>query len=246
MKRSFSDHGLIAFAIALVACVSSAIAGPVAGANSCGNAVNRAPSTASSMAEMRKAVICLINAERKTRQLTALTSNSELYNSAQGHVDAAQQLKWWTSGANPHVNPQTGSTIDSRIKAAGYCGGNPSRDSEIAYTWAGDQATPVGAVNWWMNISTYGHREAILDGSIKELGVGVGGQAADKNLQPQANMGTYVVNFGACANAPAPVPQAEGAPAETQVPTDLIVKEPPGGGLYQPKLKYRDTIQKAP
>jgi len=219
---------------------------PVAGANSCGDYVNRAPSTvsASSMSDLREAMICLINAERATRQLPALTPISTLYNSAQGHADAAQQLKWWTKGADPHVNPETGSTIDSRIKAAGYCGGNPNRTGEIAYTWAGDQATPIGAVNWWMNISTSGHREAILDASIKEIGVGIGGQVADKSLQPQTDMGTYVVNSGTCASK-TPAPQAEGSPADTKVPTDTIVK-PDSGGLFQEKLKYRDRILKSP
>lgn len=150
-----------AFAIAFIACMAPAEAGPVAGANTCGGYVNRTPSTisASSMSDLREAMICLINAERTTRQLPALTLNSTLYNSAQSHADAAQQLKWWTNGTDPHVNPETGSTIDSRIKAAGYCSGNPNRTGEIAYTWARDQATPVGAVNWWMNISTSGHRE---------------------------------------------------------------------------------------
>lgn len=235
-----------AFAIAFIASMAPAEAGPVAGANSCGGYVNRTPSTisASSMSDLRKATICLINAERTTRQLPALTLNSTLYNSAQSHADAAQQLKWWTNGTDPHVNPETGSTIDSRIKAAGYCGGNPNRTGEIVYTWAGDQATPVGAVNWWMNISTSGHREVILDASIKEIGVGIGGQVADKSLQLQADMGTYVVNFGVCASG-APAPQAEGSPADTKVPTDTVVK-PDSGGLFQEKLKYRDRILKSP
>jgi uncharacterized protein YkwD len=238
--------GVAAFAIAFIASMAPAEAGLVAGANGCGDYVNRAPSTisASSMPDLRKATICLINAERTTRQLPTLSPNMALDKAALGHAGEAQRLKWWTAGADPHVNPETGSTIDSRLKAAGYCGANPNRTGEVAYTWAGDQATPVGAVNWWMNISMYGHREAILDASIKEIGVGIGGQVADKSLQPRSDMGTYVVNFGACASG-APAPQAEGSPADTKVPTDTIVK-PGSDGLFQEKLKYRDRILKSP
>ncbi|MGE0827194.1 MAG: CAP domain-containing protein, partial [Candidatus Binatia bacterium] len=196
------------------------------------------------MSDLRTAMICLINAERTARQLPALNPNMALDDAARGHAGEAQRLKWWTEGADPHVNPETRSTIDSRIKAAGYCGGNPNRTSEIAYTWAGDQATLVGAVNWWMNISKAGHREAILDASSKDIGVGIGGQVADKTLQLQTDMGTYVVNFGACASG-APAPQAKGSPADTKLPTDTIVK-PDSGGLFQEKLKYRDRILKSP
>lgn len=238
--------GAATFAIAFIASMALAEAGPVGGVNSCGDLVNRAPSTisTSSMSDLHKATICLINAERTARQLPALTPNMALDEAARGHAGEAQRQKWWTAGADPHVNPETGSTIDSRIKAAGYCGGNPTRTGEIAYTWAGDQATPVGAVNWWMNISMGGHRAAILDASINEIGVGVGGQVAAKNVQAQPDMGTYVVNFGACTSG-APAPQAKGAPADTKVPTDTIVK-PDSGGLFQEKLKYRDRILRSP
>jgi uncharacterized protein YkwD len=49
-----------------------------------------------------------------------------------------------------------------------------------------------------MNISKSGHREAILDNAIKEIGVGYGGVVAASNIGQNADMGTYVVNFGAC------------------------------------------------
>jgi uncharacterized protein YkwD len=150
------------------------------------------------MTSFRGAVVCLINAERKARGLPELTPSTALRVAAVGHARAAQDLKWWTGDTNPHINPQTQSTIESRIKRQGYCNGNPKRVSEITYTWAGSEASPRGAVNWWMNISKSGHREAIIDPAIREYGLGVSSQVANKNVPAQSNMGTYVIDFGAC------------------------------------------------
>jgi hypothetical protein len=100
--------------------------------------------------------------------------------------------------------------------------------SEIAYTAAGlgGGATPLGAVNWWMNISTSGHREAILEQKIKELGVGFSGQVANRTVPAQPDMGTYVVNFGACPQTVAP----RRARPSTRPLDDLgILKKPPPG-----------------
>jgi uncharacterized protein YkwD len=201
----------LALGVLLVA-PAAAWAGPVAGANSCGNYAKVAPSrlkcakgSTVAMAQclaalnaFRDSIACLINAERTSRGLPALRVSKQLASAALQHTSDATKIRWWVAGANPHVNPQTGSTPDSRIKAAGYCGGNPRRTSEIAYTWSGDQAAPVGAVNWWMNISKSGHREAILDGNVRELGVGYGGVVAASNIGSNPDMGTYVVDFGAC------------------------------------------------
>jgi uncharacterized protein YkwD len=124
---------------------------------------------------------------RATHGLPQIPPSKELRKAARPYVDEAVQLKWWAMGANPHVNPQTGSTVLSRIKAAGYCGGKPIRVSEIAYTGTGPYSTFYAAINWWMNISTQGHRQAILDPAIKEIGTGTRGDVADPTLAPKGN-----------------------------------------------------------
>jgi uncharacterized protein YkwD len=208
-------------------------AGPVAGAKICGPYATRAPSTlgsagggmvskaiaAKEVSDLRDALICLINAERTKDGKPALTRNRQLEMAALGHAGEAQRLKWWGSG-NPHVNPEkgpqdVGRAISQRISDAGYCPAGATRFSEIAFNWVGagnaenpGGASPAGAVNWWMNISKSGHREAILDPAVKEIGAGISSQSADKNLQPQALMGTYVVNFGACPTTVSPSPSA--------------------------------------
>jgi uncharacterized protein YkwD len=71
--------------------------------------------------------------------------------------------------------------------------------SEITYTGTGDQfAAPASAVDWWMNISTSGHREAVLNPGIKEIGIGIMSESADGSAPPHALTGTYVITFGAC------------------------------------------------
>ncbi len=150
--------------------------------------------------DFQNTVVCLINAERTAKGLKPLTVSPQLQKAALGHTIDAMKIRWWSNGANPHNNPQTGSTIDSRIKATGYCGGNIKRDSEIAYTaqGVGPDTTPAGAVNWWMNVSKSGHREAILNNEITQLGVGAGGITADGTLPATGDAGTYVVDFGVC------------------------------------------------
>jgi uncharacterized protein YkwD len=223
-------------------------AGPLAGAKTCGPYVKRAPSTlgssgsgmvstaiaAKELADLRDALICLINAERTSTGKQALARNRQFDMAALGHTSEAQRLKWWGS-SNPHVHPDkgprdAGQAISQRIRDAGYCPAGATRVSEIAFNWAGlgttenpGGPTPAGAVNWWMNISKSGHREAILDPSIKEIGVGFSGQTADKNIPPQQYMGTYVVNFGACPTSVAPS-SAEGAAPERR-PADIILQD---------------------
>ncbi|MFE5494387.1 CAP domain-containing protein [Streptomyces virginiae] len=161
-------------------------------------AAARAPSGSNDTAS-RNAVICLINAQRTQRGLPALTTNPALTTAAQQHSAAAVQLKWWGPGKDSHRNPQTGSTPQSRIKAAGYCP-NPRSwaVAEITYTGWGGSGTPNAAVNWWMNVSTWGHRQIILDPSMREIGAWAQPGAADRAGAGASQAGTYVVTFGRC------------------------------------------------
>ncbi|MFI2765410.1 CAP domain-containing protein [Streptomyces echinatus] len=142
-------------------------------------------------------VVCLINAQRTQRGLPALTLNQNLTTAAQQHAFAAVQQRWWGPGRNPHVNPQTGSTPQSRILGAGYCPNPVSwRVAEIAYTGWGGSGTPNAAANWWMNSPP--HRANILDPGLREIGRGVQAGAADPAGAGASGAGTYVVTFGSC------------------------------------------------
>ncbi|MEW2414681.1 CAP domain-containing protein [Streptomyces sp. NPDC046866] len=159
-------------------------------------AVNRAP-TAGTEAQARAAVICLINAQRAQHGLPALTVNQPLTNAAQQHAVAAVRLKWWGPGKDSHRNPQTGSTPQTRIQAAGYCPNPRSWEfSEITYTGWGGSGTPQSAVNWWMN--SPGHRAIILKSSLRDFGAAALPGSADPAGAASSSAGTYVVDFGRC------------------------------------------------
>ncbi|WP_346009590.1 CAP domain-containing protein [Streptomyces sp. SID1328] len=146
------------------------------------------------------AVMCLINAERTKRGLSPVVDNPALTSAAQKHTNEAVRIKWWGKGADPHVNPETHSTVETRVSEAGYCP-TPRRFykySEIAYTDGDGKGTPREAVNWWMNVSTGGHREIILDPQLEQIGIGTWGAPADRNIIGEVNPGTYVVDFGTC------------------------------------------------
>jgi uncharacterized protein YkwD len=164
----------------------------------CVNAANR-PVTQLSPALAAASVACLINKERAKAGLPPLRFNVQLAAAASGHAAEGARLKWWGPGADSHTNPETGSTPDQRIRAAGYCGGSPRRTSENTFTSYGTGGkfppTPAGAVAWWMQ--SPGHRANILDPNVTEIGVGVvPGSAMPGASSPPA--GTFVTTFGAC------------------------------------------------
>ncbi|MEU3909829.1 MULTISPECIES: CAP domain-containing protein [Streptomyces] len=198
MRRPLSPTR-IALSLATAGCLALTLlpvtAAPASAAY-CDPAASGSPPAAGGDAA-RLAVACLINAERTQRGLQPLTSNPSLTAAAQQHTAAAVQLKWWGPGKDSHTNPQTGSTPQSRIKAAGYCQ-NPRSwaVSEITYTGWGGSGTPKAAVTWWMNSPT--HRSIILDGSLREYGSWAQAGAADRAGAGASGAGTYVVTFGRC------------------------------------------------
>jgi len=206
------------------ATISQMVPGQVLAKDGCTPAAKVAPAQGDNDSPTAEGIIvCLINAERKARNLSVLAVDQSLMSAtiAEGH--AAVTLKWWHDGASPHVNPQTQSgmttnaAIDSRVKGSGYCG-NASKvrsDGEIAYDGAGtgnysdDQGhptnipcligcgTPVAAVDWWMNVSA-DHRKLILTPGFTHMGVvAIGDVGEPKNASTPAR-GLYIVEFGSC------------------------------------------------
>jgi uncharacterized protein YkwD len=152
----------------------------------------------------RSAIDCLINAERTSRGLPPLRYSSQLSLAAYQHLNEAVGLKWWGPNQNSHVNPVTGTTPQVRVWTTLYCFLPPlsfgaAKIGEITYTGAGgSHYPPNAAVNWWMNVSTSGHREIILDPEFTHFGIWASGQTADRQLEGISPAGTYVVVFGTC------------------------------------------------
>ncbi len=138
------------------------------------------------------AVLCLVNFERAKAGIAALAPSGSLASAARGHAAASVANPWWDNG-NPHDNPVTKSTIESRIIAAGYCRAPKWWQNRENATIGG---TPQEAVNWWMGSS--GHRGNILNRDLTDSGVGVVPGSAHKSQPGKA--GTFVQTFGACVN----------------------------------------------
>ncbi|MFI1973069.1 CAP domain-containing protein [Streptomyces cinnamoneus] len=165
---------------------------------------DEAPKRASARADL--ATVCLIQQERAKHGLPPIPHTVSLRGmppqslplAAQRHVEAAITLKWWGPGKDPHTNPQTDSTINSRIKDAGYCRGRTPSTGEITYTGWGGQGTPRAAVKWWMSSPT--HRDIILgkDTNWNNYGIATWPDVADNAGIGQSGAGTYVMDFGYC------------------------------------------------
>ncbi len=129
---------------------------------------------------VRSATLCLVNAERAGAGLGPLTDNRPLAAAAQAHaVDMVARRYFSHTSAN-------GRSFDTRIRAFGYPGGYLAEN----IAWGGGSlGTPRSIVSGWMNST--GHRENILNGGLRDSGVGVAVST------PQGGSGgTYVHDFG--------------------------------------------------
>jgi uncharacterized protein YkwD len=130
------------------------------------------------------ATLCLLNKERTSRGLNALTESSVLDKAANRFADDMVARRFFD-----HVSPGGGTFMD-RIKAAGWSpSGSWTAGENIAWG-SGDLATPASIVDGWMHSA--GHRANILNGAFTQVGIGITDGA------PQAGIddgGTYVNDF---------------------------------------------------
>ncbi len=157
-----------AFAVLVLAPAgASASAGGCPGANT--------PAVRASRAELKAAVICLIDQQRVERGLPALVANTHLSRSAQGWTRTMVAI-----GAFTH-----GSDFAARITQAGF------EWSAAGENIATGFVTPSQVVDGWMG--SQGHCQNILDPGFTEIGVGV-------VLRPVAHVAlrpaTWTADFG--------------------------------------------------
>jgi uncharacterized protein YkwD len=139
--------------------------------------------TRSNLAEIKSAMLCLHNAERRARGLGALRLNDRLSQAAQAH--AADMVR---SGYFGHQS-RRGITFVSRIRSRGFRG-FPLGENIAAGD--GDLASPTAIVADWMRSA--GHRSNILNPRYKEIGIGV--FAGFPGEDEASEGGTYVTTFG--------------------------------------------------
>jgi uncharacterized protein YkwD len=147
--------------------------------------------TSANLAEVRAAILCLINRERAQHGESALSENAHLLAAAQGHSEDMVSRNYFS-----HTTP-TGEAFNTRILASGYV--SPSQGYELGENIDCATlylATPAATVSAWMNSPD--HRENILNGEYRDSGIGVAAAAPESFSGGQAGA-TYTQDFGVIA-----------------------------------------------
>ncbi len=116
------------------------------------------------------ATLCLVNRERSAHHVQPLRENAHLASAVQLHSESMLAQDYVE-----HVGPE-GSTPDARIEASGYLrGAEPEYEAAENIGWGGGpEATPAAVVARWM--ASPPHRASILDGHLRDSGIGVAAQ----------------------------------------------------------------------
>ena len=174
-----------------IAVVAAGIAaGSVAAASSAHAACRGAdimPSRANA-AKVSRATLCLLNAERRAHGLKKLRTNGRLRHAATGYARFMVKRDFFA-----HEGPG-GSTPLSRIRRTRYLHGARAWAIGENLAWGtGSFATPRSTVRAWMN--SPGHRANILNGSFREIGIGIA-DGAPVSIGAAAPGATYATDFG--------------------------------------------------
>jgi uncharacterized protein YkwD len=156
--------------------------------------------TASSAAAAEASVLCLVNVERTTRDLAAVSADGKLTKAARGHT--ADMLE-----RQAFAHSTGDDTPAARAKAAGYA------FSLLGENIATGQATPRAVMAAWMG--SEGHCRNVLDPGMTQLGVGT---VAGVVGEPGTDGATWTQLFGRPLDVAAPAgPSApqEGCPYRT-------------------------------
>ena len=144
-------------------------------------------STEITVGHARKAVLCLVNRERKSRGLRALGRSRSLQRAAQNHNSYMQNHRCFSHQCSGEPS------LVGRLQRVGWLNGGLSAWSageNIAWA-SGRGGTPRNIVKQWMNSS--GHRANILSSRFDEIGVGYDkGTISNK----RANGAVITTDFG--------------------------------------------------
>lgn len=155
--------------IALASLAATLLAGlallvPTASAAGCRGA-GKAPGKLSS-SQIQRATLCMINAQRHRHGLGSLRSHRSLRRAAAHHSKDMVRRDYFS-----HFSPG-GSSIQTRIGGSGYLRGARSFVfGEVIGGGTSRGGSPKSVVRAWMHSGP--HRAAILNGSFKDLGIGV-------------------------------------------------------------------------
>jgi uncharacterized protein YkwD len=133
------------------------------------------------------AVACLLNKQRKAHGLGKLRINHDLDKASRKHSEYMEKHDCFD-----HECPGEAS-VESRLRSVQYLiSGLTSWIYGENIAWGGDKlGTPKAMVKAWM--SSAPHRANILDGSFRDLGVGV---VWGSPGNPHDDAGLYTTDFG--------------------------------------------------
>ena len=135
----------------------------VGGGRSCGS-VDDQP-TAASLSEVADTILCLVNAERTRRGLSALQIEARLTRASRDHADDMVRKVYFAHDS------RDGRSVLDRIKATGYLGRRGGIVGENLGWGSGIYSTPQSLVDGWM--ASPGHRANILQRRYRHIGIGV-------------------------------------------------------------------------
>jgi uncharacterized protein YkwD len=143
--------------------------------------------SATNVAAVSSATLCLLNAERAARGMKPLRANQLLRKAAAGHaVDMVRKVYF----AHDSLD---GRNFATRIERAGYLRGANNYTIGENLGWAATDAdTPRTMVELWM--ASPGHRANILQPKFREIGIAVTRGVPTKDADSGS---TYVTEFGA-------------------------------------------------
>ncbi len=125
--------------------------------------------------QLQRAVVCLINRQRRARHLPILIASRKLDRSAQRWTDAMVSDEQFTHGT----------AFMDRISAVGFDWTNAGENIATGYM------TPAAVVKAWM--ASPGHCANILDPLYREVGTGV----VNRMIRGTSNVdGTWTQDFG--------------------------------------------------
>ena len=169
--------GVAAAAAALVAAAS-----PAQAQAACANADKR-PSQAT-IAQLRAATVCLVNAERRRHGRKTLRRNSGLALAGQRHARDMVRKRYFSHDS------LSGRDFKDRILSTGYTRGAATILGENLAWGSHRLATPRAIVRSWMK--SPGHRANILQPKFRHIGVGIVRAAPTR----ARNAATYAAEFG--------------------------------------------------
>lgn len=178
MRRALDVHRTAIAARSLTAIAVLAAVGalaPAATARPSWCAYAHTPIAAATRAQLQRAVVCLVNAERRRHGLPPLRENARLNRSAQGWTNAMVQDHAFTHGAD----------FGARISAVGF------NWSSVGENIATGFRTAASVMSAWMQ--SPGHCQNILNPTWRFMGTGVDDRLiSGYSSQP----GTWTEDFG--------------------------------------------------